>query len=175
MIGTAISHYSLLKKLGSGGMGEVYEAEDLKLQRRVALKFLPENLAHDPHALERFQREALALSALNHPNICTIHEIDESGGTLFMAMELLEGGPLHQMIAGKPLTLDMVLTLGAEIADALEAAHSHASSIATSNRRIFSSLAATKRRSWTLAWPSCYPGRHRGRRTQLAPLLRLSC
>src|SRR6202167_2307611 len=123
MIGQTVSHYRILGKLGGGGMGVDYEAEDLKLGRHVALKFIPENLTGDPKSLERFTREARAASLLNHPNICTIHGIEDNDGHPFIVMEKLEGESLKQFISGHPVAIDKLLDISIQVADALAASH----------------------------------------------------
>jgi non-specific serine/threonine protein kinase len=151
VIGDTLSHFRITRKLGGGGMGVVYEAEDTRLDRRVALKFLPDSLSRDRRALERLQREARAASALNHPNICTIHDLGEHDGRHFIAMELLEGRTLEHCIGSGPLPLERILDIALQLSQGLEAATRRGSSIGTSSLRTSSSRLEAERRSSTSA------------------------
>ncbi len=175
MTGTTISHYRILREIGGGGMGVVYEAEDLKLGRRVALKFLPRDLAQNPQSLERFRMEARTASSLNHENICTIYEIDEQEGQPFIAMELLEGEPLSSRLLARAVTPDGLLDIAIQVSDALDAAHRKGiihRDIKPAN--IFITTRGKAKVQGPLAWPNWRANERRLRWQPAPPRMRCS-
>ena len=157
MVGQTVSHYHVLGKLGGGGMGVVYEAEDTRLGRRVALKFIPDNLLDDKKSLERFLREARIASQLNHPNICTIHDIGDLDGQPYIVMEKLEGKSLRDLMNGQPMDIEKVIDVGIQVADALAACHAKGIIHRDIKPATFSLRHRDRRRFWTLGWSRFRP------------------